>query len=197
MLFRSRYTLTSWVWIWDSLYAVHDTGPQTYCDVFVFRRIIIVGSGSDDWILLAVQLHPFLVTLIPIALSLFHTFNNHCSQQSTQSISSSLHLQLLTPWTLNYTDFEYDSSTRTILLALWFIPAITLYWLAALRRSDYSLSTCHSLAQYQLYCLNYTDSHTDCIQLGRSTDIVSEHSERTRRKHRLRRLFYCRVTYTS
>jgi hypothetical protein len=34
--------------------------------------------------------------------------------------------------------------------------------------------------------------HTDSIQLGRSTDIASE---RTRQKHRLRHLFYCRVTY--
>jgi hypothetical protein len=36
-----------------------------------------------------------------------------------------------------------------------------------------------------------------CIQLVWSTDIFSERSERTRRKHRLQHLFYCRVTYTS
>jgi hypothetical protein len=38
-------------------------------------------------------------------------------------------------------------------------------------------------------------SHLNGRMLGRSTDIVSERSERTRRKHRLRHLFYCRVTY--
>jgi hypothetical protein len=39
-----------------------------------------------------------------IALSLFHMFNNLCTQQSTQSLCpSSLHLWLLTPWTLTAT----------------------------------------------------------------------------------------------
>jgi hypothetical protein len=39
---------------------------QKYCDVFVFRHVINVGAGSDDWILLAAhnQLHPSLVTVI-------------------------------------------------------------------------------------------------------------------------------------
>jgi hypothetical protein len=36
---------------------------------------------------------------------------------------------------------------------------------------------------------------TDWIQLGRSTDTASERSERTRWRHRLRHLFYCRITY--
>jgi hypothetical protein len=35
----------------------------------------------------------------------------------------------------------------------------------------------------------------DCIELGWFTDIILERSERTRRKYRLRHLFYCRVTY--
>jgi hypothetical protein len=36
---------------------------------------------------------------------------------------------------------------------------------------------------------------SDWIQLGRSADIASERSERTCRKHHLRHLFYCHVTY--
>jgi hypothetical protein len=50
-------------------------------------------------------------------------------------MSSSLHLQLLTPWTLNCTDVTH---------ALTACTTVTL-WLTALRRSDYSLTACHSL----------------------------------------------------
>jgi hypothetical protein len=124
-----------------------------------------------------------------IALSLFRTYNNLCTQQSSQSLSpSSLHLQLLL--------LLEHSTTLTALTAC---------------THNYTLqSHCASLADYPRrlkhfsaalpevhwfpYC-QYT--HTHWIQLGWFTYIVSERSERTRRKHSLRHLFYCRVTYTS
>jgi hypothetical protein len=101
---------------------------------------IIAGSGSDDWILLAAHIttclnysHSF------IALSLFHMFNNHCSQQSTQSlcpavfISNCLLLEHSNPLTaLTACTHKYaNSHTVTILTS--------------------SRTLCS-----QLYCLNYT-----------------------------------------
>jgi hypothetical protein len=125
---------------------------------------IIVGSGSDDWILLAAHItislnysNSYSAIAIPHIEQYLHTTIH------TESMSRSLHLQLLTPGTLNATVGTHSLHSR---LAHW-------YWLH-----------------------NYL-TDTDWIQLGWFTDIVSERSERTRRKHRLQHLFYCRVTYTS
>jgi hypothetical protein len=72
-----------------------------YCDVFVFRHVIIVGSGSDDWILLEPQLQPVLITVIPsdiaiphIRQSLFTLMHRVYFQQSSSPTAYSLNTQL-------------------------------------------------------------------------------------------------------
>jgi hypothetical protein len=59
-----------------------------------------VGSESDDWILLAAQLQPVLITDIHSAIAIPHVQQSLFTTIHTESISSSLHLQLLTPGTL-------------------------------------------------------------------------------------------------
>jgi hypothetical protein len=38
--------------------------------------MIMTGSSSDDWILLALRLRPLLITLNPNAIAIPHTFTN-------------------------------------------------------------------------------------------------------------------------
>jgi hypothetical protein len=117
--------------------------------VYGVPSLIIVGSGSDDWILLAAQLHPFLNTVIHSAIaiphieqSLFTTIHTVYVQQSSSPTAHSLNTQLhwrhsqlaltitlwLTAlrWSITHWYADCDSRTHTILLALRFIPAITL-----------------------------------------------------------------------
>jgi hypothetical protein len=73
-------------------------------------------------------------------------FNNHCSQQSTQSMSSSLHLQLLTPWTLNCTDGTHSLHSRLHSDLLHYAdPLHTIL-------NCHSLLVAHSLTTTLYYC---------------------------------------------
>jgi hypothetical protein len=149
-------------------------------------------------------------------------FNNHCSQQSTQSLITavfisdclllepSLQLSALTACThdsfpqSHYASLaDYFNCSRRILKHFSAVLP-ELHWLL----TDAHWLTCRSLTQSQIQSLTLTSSLTllvfythslltNCIQLGWFAYIVPERSERTRRKHRLRHLFYCCVTYTS
>jgi hypothetical protein len=159
---------------------------------------INVGSGSDDRIYLAAHIttclnytYSYSAIAIPhIEQSLLTLIHRGYFQQSSSPTAYSSnthcncrHSQLALTITLCNTLIRY-----THWLAHW-------YWFI----------TAHYTSQ--LYSLNYTTLALSCITLHslhwmtyahwlcRSTHISSERSERTRRKHRLRYLFYCRVKY--
>jgi hypothetical protein len=102
-------------------------------------------------------------------------------------MSSSLHLQLLTPWTLNCTDGTHSLHSRlhSDLLHYADLTTTLYYWLP----QCCTLTACTTIHVWLLH-----SHYTDWIQLGRSTEIVSERSEQTHRKHRLRSIVASRTT---
>jgi hypothetical protein len=138
-----------------------------------------------------------------IALSPFHTFtitvpsNPHrlCPPVVTTLAVVITHTNI----SLNCRDGTHCSAITTLTELHFILRRLTttdcLHYDYTLLHSDLSLTT--DLIRLTTTDFDYTLilTATDWIQLGRSTDIVFKRSERTRWKHRLRHLFYCRVTY--
>jgi hypothetical protein len=123
------------------------------------------------------------------AIAIPHIEQSRFTTIHTESISSSLHPQLLTPRTLTATVGTHSLHSQLHSATLTATVFSLLHTTIHSCTDSLTLTICTWLHNY------LTD--TDWIQLGWFTDIVSKRSERTRRKHRLRGLFYCRVTYTS
>jgi hypothetical protein len=116
------------------------------------------------------------------AIAIQHVQQSLYTTIHTESISSSLHLWLLTPWTLEYTVGTHSLHST---ITLWLSHYCTLYWLAPLHwlvfyARSITQSQIHSLVlltTHLVYCRNYTAYYTDwystdCIQLGWLTYIV-------------------------
>jgi hypothetical protein len=83
------------------------------------------------------------MTVIPIALSLFHMFNNHCSQQSTQSLFPAVFISDCSILERSTATVGIHSLHSTITLC----NHTMLLWPV----------TVDSLNNSRLHCLNYTD----------------------------------------
>jgi hypothetical protein len=139
----------------------------------------MMGSSSDDWILLSLRLQPLLI---------MHSHNTNAIPHTLQMLLTLVRSVLICIRNsliaeLHYTAPVHSKSFNHMLNLRRSISSSTASFLRL------SLS-----AICPLWTPNYTDSwyhYTLSYCLGRSTDIASKCSERTRWKHCLPQLFYC------